>query len=204
MLAYKPHNGRTSMLMLYSSFGRNLRSGLSMDILNDANVRRSTKMSTKLHLPKTSRPWSILPRRLEDTQDGEASQRKRAANCLAYGHMPENSTIKTARALAPAFHISNVDLAILNSKKPSILNSSPANAPLMLTVPPSDKWPLKKSATFPKMMNGMHILITKGTSFESTNECILEFKSLSRSTSDRCSFSSSNICGLLSCFTQLL
>src|SRR6056300_310947 len=114
------------------------------------------------HLPRASNQRRILPRRCDDTRVVGRNQRTSVMSCFVYGQTPEKMTIKMARDLAPAFHISIVDFAMLNSKKPSTSNESPAKLPLKLTVPPRLRCPERKSAMFPRMMIGMKIRRNSG------------------------------------------
>ena len=45
-LAYNPHKGTTSMFKEYRLSGRKLKSGLFIEMLKEANVTRSTNIST--------------------------------------------------------------------------------------------------------------------------------------------------------------
>mmetsp|Transcript_24754 Transcript_24754/g.44707 ORF Transcript_24754/g.44707 Transcript_24754/m.44707 type:complete len:226 (-) Transcript_24754:1758-2435(-) len=193
------------MLIEYKLSGRKLRwLGLSTERRNDASVIKRTNTSIIDHFPRTSSQWRSFPLRLDVNHLGGANQMKRVTSSLLYGQTPEKITINIAKAVAPAFHISIVDLAMENSKNPSTSNSCPANVPLMFTVPPKLRWPLKNSAILPIITIGINSRINKGTSLLFTRELILLFRSFSLSLSSFCIFSSSSFCGRFRVFTQRL
>mmetsp|Transcript_46819 Transcript_46819/g.99395 ORF Transcript_46819/g.99395 Transcript_46819/m.99395 type:complete len:226 (-) Transcript_46819:1197-1874(-) len=193
------------MLIEYKSSGRKSRwLGLPTERRNDASVSKRTNTSTMLHFPSTSSQCKRLPLRLDDNHFGGANQMKRVISSLVYGQTPEKMTIKIAKLFAPAFHISIVLFAIENSKNPWTSKSCPAKVPLMLTVPPKLRWPLKKSAILPRMTIGINRRINRGTSLLLTKDLILLFKSFTLSFSSFCTLSSSSFCDLLRVFTQRL
>mmetsp|Transcript_18438 Transcript_18438/g.38595 ORF Transcript_18438/g.38595 Transcript_18438/m.38595 type:complete len:238 (-) Transcript_18438:2836-3549(-) len=205
MLAYRPHNGTTSMLIEYKPSGRKLRwLGLATERRNDASVIKRTNTSTIDHFPRTSSQWRSFPLRLDGNQLGGANQMKRVKSSLVYGHTPEKITINIARTAAPAFHISTVDFAIENSKNPWTSKSCPANVPLMLTVPPKLRCPLKNNAMFPRITTGINSRRHRGTSLLRTKDVILLFKSFSFSLSLFCIISRSSFCLVVRVSTQRL
>mmetsp|Transcript_5118 Transcript_5118/g.13716 ORF Transcript_5118/g.13716 Transcript_5118/m.13716 type:complete len:211 (+) Transcript_5118:1656-2288(+) len=145
-----------------------------------------TKISTMDHLPRQSSHTRIDPRRETGTLLGGRNHRASVMSCLEYGHRPEKRKIITANSRPPAFQMSMVDLAMLNSKNCSTLNDSPASLPWMLTVAPRLRCPLRKKPMLPRMIRGIEMRSHRGRMGLVKSECVVSFSSSSMSRCRRC------------------
>mmetsp|Transcript_20446 Transcript_20446/g.48091 ORF Transcript_20446/g.48091 Transcript_20446/m.48091 type:complete len:213 (+) Transcript_20446:1589-2227(+) len=120
-------------------------------------------MSIIDHFASLSSQISHFPRVATLTLVGGRNHKARVRICFVYGHTMLKTTMRAARDRPPAFHRSTVVRAMAKSKKSPTRIVSPATLSSMYTVAATLRCPLRKSATFPRMIAGTPHRTTAGT-----------------------------------------